>query len=153
MIASLSAPTQSGSYALRVAVGFSYGWIARNYKAGRDHRYVGGLAERSPVRLAISQNGHWHVVGPRWCGPWPTVWRRAELPSGTTNSNSASGSVDVAQMTWRIRPEATPDVERVRKTANLGTTLTIRSHRQPKGALPQPIAATTLPSCKTVRTR
>ncbi len=33
-----------------------------NYKSGRAHRYVGGLAKRSPVRLAIPNSGHWHVA-------------------------------------------------------------------------------------------
>jgi hypothetical protein len=33
-----------------------------NFKAGRRHQYVGGLAKRSPVRLAIPRSGHWHVI-------------------------------------------------------------------------------------------
>lgn len=33
-----------------------------NYKNGRQHRYVGGLARRSPVRLQIPRSGHWHVA-------------------------------------------------------------------------------------------
>lgn len=33
-----------------------------SYKSGRSHRYVGGLARRSPVRLAIPHSGHWHVA-------------------------------------------------------------------------------------------
>jgi hypothetical protein len=33
-----------------------------NFKNGRQHRYVGGLAKRSPVRLAIPGNGHWYVT-------------------------------------------------------------------------------------------
>jgi len=33
-----------------------------NYKNGRQHRYIGGLAKRSPVRLQIPRSGHWHVV-------------------------------------------------------------------------------------------
>jgi hypothetical protein len=32
------------------------------FKAGRQHRYVGGLATRSPVPLAIPHNGHWYIV-------------------------------------------------------------------------------------------
>lgn len=34
----------------------------QKYKNGRDHRYVGGLAKRSPVRLAIPSSGRWHAV-------------------------------------------------------------------------------------------
>ena len=33
-----------------------------NYRNGRKHRYIGGLAKRSPVRLQISSSGHWYVV-------------------------------------------------------------------------------------------
>lgn len=33
-----------------------------SYKGGRRHRYHGGLATRSPVRLAIPSSGHWHVA-------------------------------------------------------------------------------------------
>jgi len=34
----------------------------QSYKSGRNHRYVGGLAKRSPVRLQIPNSGHWHVA-------------------------------------------------------------------------------------------
>jgi hypothetical protein len=33
-----------------------------NYKNGRQHRYHGGLAKVSPLRLAIPSSGHWHVA-------------------------------------------------------------------------------------------
>lgn len=33
-----------------------------SYKNGRRHRYYGGLAKRSPVRLQIPHSGHWHVA-------------------------------------------------------------------------------------------
>ncbi len=33
-----------------------------NYRNGRQHRYHGGLASRSPVRLAIPHSGHWYVT-------------------------------------------------------------------------------------------
>jgi hypothetical protein len=33
-----------------------------SYKNGRQHRYSGGLAKRSPVRLAIPHSGNWHVT-------------------------------------------------------------------------------------------
>ena len=32
------------------------------YRNGRQHRYIGGLARKSPVRLAIPRPGHWHAV-------------------------------------------------------------------------------------------
>lgn len=34
----------------------------RAYQAGRSSRYFGGLAKRSPVRLAAPSHGHWNVV-------------------------------------------------------------------------------------------
>jgi hypothetical protein len=33
-----------------------------NYKNGRRHRFIGGLAKRSPVRLQIPTSGHWYVA-------------------------------------------------------------------------------------------
>lgn len=34
----------------------------QNYRNGRQHRYYGGLAKQSPVRLAIPSTGNWHVT-------------------------------------------------------------------------------------------
>jgi hypothetical protein len=34
----------------------------QNYKSGRPHTYYGGLAKRSPVRLAIPHSGHWYLT-------------------------------------------------------------------------------------------
>lgn len=33
-----------------------------NYKRGQRHTYHGGLAKRSPARLAPPRPGHWHLV-------------------------------------------------------------------------------------------
>ena len=33
-----------------------------NYKNGRRHQYIGGLAKQSPLRLQIPSSGHWHVA-------------------------------------------------------------------------------------------
>ena len=33
-----------------------------SYRSGRNHRYYGGLAKKSPVRLKIPRSGHWHVA-------------------------------------------------------------------------------------------
>lgn len=33
-----------------------------NYKNGRGHRYIGGLAKQSPLRLQIPNSGRWYVV-------------------------------------------------------------------------------------------
>ena len=34
----------------------------QSYRSGRSHRYIGGLAERSPVRLGVPHSGHWYVT-------------------------------------------------------------------------------------------
>lgn len=34
----------------------------QHYRAGRPHRYYGGQAVRSPVRLSVPSSGHWHVA-------------------------------------------------------------------------------------------
>jgi hypothetical protein len=33
-----------------------------SYRNGRRHRFIGGLATKSPVRLQIPSSGHWHVA-------------------------------------------------------------------------------------------
>lgn len=33
-----------------------------NYKNGRKHRFYGGLAKKSPIRLAVPNSGHWYVA-------------------------------------------------------------------------------------------
>lgn len=33
-----------------------------NYKNGRKHRYYGGLARQSPVKIAVPNFGHWYVT-------------------------------------------------------------------------------------------
>jgi Domain of unknown function (DUF1883)/TIR domain len=33
-----------------------------NYKNGRRHQYIGGLAKRSPIRLQIPYTGHWFIA-------------------------------------------------------------------------------------------
>ena len=33
-----------------------------NYKNNRRHRFIGGLATRSPIRLQIPNSGHWYVA-------------------------------------------------------------------------------------------
>lgn len=32
------------------------------YRSGRQHRYYGGHARRSPVALKVPGTGHWHVA-------------------------------------------------------------------------------------------
>ena len=32
------------------------------YRSGSKHRYYGGLAKESPVKMSAPHAGHWHVV-------------------------------------------------------------------------------------------
>ena len=32
------------------------------YKSGKQHRYYGGLAKTSPIRMSAPHAGHWYVV-------------------------------------------------------------------------------------------
>lgn len=34
----------------------------QNYRNGRQYRYIGGLAKKSPVTLQVPRAGHWHVT-------------------------------------------------------------------------------------------
>lgn len=34
----------------------------RAYRAGEAHRYFGGHATRSPIRLQVPSSGNWHVT-------------------------------------------------------------------------------------------
>lgn len=34
----------------------------QNYRSRRRYKYSGGLAKRSPVRLVVPHNGHWHIT-------------------------------------------------------------------------------------------
>lgn len=34
----------------------------QSYRNGRRHKYIGGLAKQSPIRLKIPNSGHWHVT-------------------------------------------------------------------------------------------
>ncbi len=34
----------------------------QKYRAGRRHQYSGGLVSRSPARLVVPRNGHWHLI-------------------------------------------------------------------------------------------
>ena len=33
-----------------------------SYKNGRRHRYIGGLAKKSPIHLKIPSAGRWHIA-------------------------------------------------------------------------------------------
>lgn len=33
-----------------------------SYKNGRKHRFYGGLAKKSPIRIAVPNSGHWYVA-------------------------------------------------------------------------------------------
>jgi hypothetical protein len=60
------------------------------FKAGRQHRYYGGLAKRSPIHLTVPNSGHWYAV--------------AYLPAGYRGSVRAG---------FRVLPGALPPIRQV----------------------------------------
>ena len=32
------------------------------FRNARQHKFLGGVAKQSPIRLKVPENGHWHVV-------------------------------------------------------------------------------------------
>ena len=54
-----------------------------NYKDNGVYKYYGGYQKKSPVRLVVPKNGHWHVVVDLGGGPGQ-VKASARLLSGTT---------------------------------------------------------------------
>lgn len=34
----------------------------QRFKEALDFKYVGGVAKKSPIRLAIPESGHWHLI-------------------------------------------------------------------------------------------
>lgn len=103
----------------------------RSYAAGRQARYVGGLAKRSPVRLRVTHGGHWHValdlggytgrinssvsVEPPPRGNLPTLKPGSTTLSGLRNSMPETPPVDVmGGQTWDVfLSHASEDMEAV----------------------------------------
>lgn len=79
-----------------------------NYRAGRKHRYIGGLPKRSPINLQIPHSGHWHVtvdmVGLR--GTTRSSIRM--LPSALPSMSEAPLS-SVPSLVKRYEPAPDPD--------------------------------------------
>ena len=88
-----------------------------NYRNGRRHRYHGGLAKRSPVRLQIPSNGRWHVTvdmqglrgnvrtGIRIIpGPLPTLNERslADVPSLIRSQDEISPTKTVDETVYDV---------------------------------------------------
>lgn len=76
-----------------------------NFRHGRQHRYVGGLATQSPVRLAIPSDGRWYVtvdlIGLRGTVRSGVVVEPPHLPPLRSAVNAPLS---------QIRHEAPPDV-------------------------------------------
>lgn len=47
---------QQGNVRLMDSINF------QNYRKGKQHRYYGGLAKVSPIRIKAPHAGHWHLV-------------------------------------------------------------------------------------------
>jgi hypothetical protein len=83
-----------------------------NYRNGRNHRYTGGLATKSPVRLQIPRSGHWHVAVDM-AGLRGSVKSSARvLPSPLPTIRDAP----LSSVPSLVRPESPPDfAEQVRE--------------------------------------
>jgi hypothetical protein len=76
-----------------------------SFRNGRQHRYVGGLATRSPVRLAIPSDGHWFVTVDLM-GLQGTVRSSVVVEPPSLPPLRSAPSASLSQ----IRHEAPPDV-------------------------------------------
>lgn len=82
-----------------------------SYRSGRRHRYYGGLAKQSPVRLQIPHSGHWHVaVDMQGLGGNVRSSVRV-LPSALPPLQNAPLS-DVPSLLQDTPPEDSPDTAR-----------------------------------------
>lgn len=92
------------------------------YKAGRRHHYYGGLASRSPVRLAVPQGGHWYVTVDLQglsgrvrssvrveASPLPTIRQPLTTPLSTIRDNAhpvhgdlSAGTAPGADLEWDV---------------------------------------------------
>jgi len=75
------------------------------FKAGRDHRFYGGLAKRSPVRLGVPSDGHWFVVV-HMAGLQGTVRHNVRVLPGALPEIKASRLPDLRSI---VRDVAEPD--------------------------------------------
>lgn len=84
----------------------------RSYKNGRKHRYVGGLAKSSPIRLSVPSNGHWYVTVDMQ-GLRGTVRSSVSVEPGplpTIRNSSSSGSLDRILQNAHPSEEGAPSV-------------------------------------------
>lgn len=78
-----------------------------SYRGGRQHRYLGGLATKSPIRLQIPSSGHWHVtVDMR--GLRGTVRSTARVLPGPLPTLRETPLASVPSL---VRPESTPFID------------------------------------------
>jgi len=77
-----------------------------SYKNGRQHRYYGGLARSSPVRLAIPHSGHWYVTVDMQ-GLGGSVRSSARILPGPLPTLR---EVPLASVPSLVQPERPPDV-------------------------------------------
>ena len=78
-----------------------------SYRSGRQHRCIGGLATKSPIRLQIPSSGHWHVaVDMR--GLRGTVRSSARIVPGPL---PAFREIPLSSVPSLVRPEAAPLVD------------------------------------------
>ncbi len=83
----------------------------QSFRNGRQHRYVGGLARQSPVRLQIPSSGHWYVTVDMQ-GLGGSVRSSARiLPGALPEMRQAP----LSSMPSLVQPEAPPGLDTFRK--------------------------------------
>lgn len=78
----------------------------QNYKNNRNHRYIGGLATKSPVRLQVPHSGHWHVTVDMAGLRGTTKSSIRTLPSPLPTIREAP----LSSIPSLVQPESPPDI-------------------------------------------
>ena len=78
-----------------------------SYRSGRQHRYVGGLAKSSPIRLQIPSPGHWHVAVDMQ-GLRGTVRSSARILPGAL---PALREMSLSSVPGLLQPEPPPEID------------------------------------------
>jgi hypothetical protein len=101
------------------------------FKAGRQHRYVGGLARQSPVPLMVPNDGHWYVVI-HMAGLVGTVRHRIQIRPAALPEIQIRRQPSLASI---VRDVAEPDPETDEPDAGQGCDLFISHATEDKAGI------------------
>lgn len=86
-----------------------------SFKAGRQHRYIGGLVKRSPYRMQVPSSGRWHVTVDM-IGLRGTVRSSARVLPGAL---PAARSLSLASVPSLVQRDEPPGVDSVKTSSRL----------------------------------